>query len=146
MELPQRRRLLTSAEEIRLAKRIERGDLHAKDEMVERNLPLVVSVARRYRGRGVPFDDLVQEGTVGLVRAVELFDHRRGLRFSTYADWWIRRSVMNALGGARTIRIPAAAGRRLARLRVPRPSFAGSPPARRRSRRSPIGPGSASGR
>jgi RNA polymerase primary sigma factor len=113
MDARHRRRPLTSAEEIRLAKRIERGDLHAKDEMVERNLPLVVSVARRYRGRGVPFDDLVQEGTVGLVRAVELFDHRRGLKFSTYAAWWIRRSVLNALAAARTIRIPVAAGRKL---------------------------------
>jgi RNA polymerase primary sigma factor len=107
-------RVLTSADEVQLAKRIERGDVRAKDEMVERNLGLVVSVARSFRGRGVPFDDLVQEGTLGLVRAVERFDYRRELRFSTYAVWWIRRSLVNALGGARTIRIPPAAGQQLA--------------------------------
>jgi RNA polymerase primary sigma factor len=107
-------RVLTSAQEVRLAKRIERGDVRAKDEMVECNLGLVVSVARSFRGRGVPFDDLVQEGTLGLVRAVERFDYRRELRFSTYAVWWIRRSLVNALGGARAIRIPPAAGQQLA--------------------------------
>jgi RNA polymerase primary sigma factor len=106
-------RVLTSAEEVRLAKRIERGDVRAKDEMVERNLGLVVSVARSFRGRGVPFDDLVQEGTLGLVRAVERFDYRRELRFSTYAVWWIRRALVTALGGARAIRIPPAAGQQL---------------------------------
>jgi RNA polymerase primary sigma factor len=106
--------VLTSAEEVRLAKRIERGDRRARQEMVERNLGLVVSVARSFRGRGVPFDDLVQEGTVGLVSAVERFDYRREVRFSTYAVWWIRRSLVDALGGARTIRIPPAAGQQLA--------------------------------
>lgn len=109
-------RLLTAAEEIRLAKRIERGDLAAKGEMIERNLRLVFSIAQRYRGRGAPFDDLVQEGTVGLVRAVEKFDHRRGLKFSTYAVWWIRRSLANAVIEARTIRIPSNASDRLAAI------------------------------
>ncbi|MEA2223684.1 MAG: polymerase primary sigma factor [Solirubrobacteraceae bacterium] len=109
-------RLLTAAEEIRLAKRIERGDLAAKREMVERNLRLVFSIAQRYRGRGAPFDDLVQEGTIGLVRAVEKFDHRRGLKFSTYAVWWIRRSLADAVVDARTIRIPSNASHRLAAI------------------------------
>jgi RNA polymerase primary sigma factor len=107
-------RLLTAAEEIQLAKRIERGDLAAKREMIEHNLRLVHSLAQAYRGRGAPYDDLVQEGTVGLVRAVEKFDHRRGLKFSTYAVWWIRRSLANAVGDVRTIRIPSNASHRLA--------------------------------
>src|SRR3954451_8536713 len=106
-------RLLTAAEEIQLAKRIERGDLTAKRAMIERNLRLVYWLAERYRGRGAPYDDLVQEGTVGLVRAVEKFDHRRGLKFSTYAVWWIRRSLANAVLDARTIRVPADASYRL---------------------------------
>src|SRR3954447_7449277 len=105
--------LLTAAEEIRLAKRIERGDLAAKREMIERNLRLVYWLPQRYRGRGAPYDDLVQEGTIGLVHAVERFDHRRGLKFSTYAVWWIRRSLANAVGDARTIRIPSNASDRL---------------------------------
>jgi RNA polymerase primary sigma factor len=109
-------RLLTATEEIRLAKRIERGDLAAKREMIERNLRLVYSIAQKYRGRGAPFDDLVQEGTIGLVRAVEKFDHRRGLKFSTYAVWWIRRSLANAVVDARTIRIPSNASDRLAAI------------------------------
>jgi RNA polymerase primary sigma factor len=109
-------RLLTSAEEIQLARRIERGDLAAKEEMIERNLRLVYWLAQRYRGRGAPYDDLVQEGTVGLVRAVEKFDHRRGLKFSTYAVWWIRRSLGAAVGDARTIRIPSNASDRLAAI------------------------------
>jgi RNA polymerase primary sigma factor len=110
-------RLLTVAEEIQLAKRIERGDLAAKREMIERNLRLVYSLAQRYRGRGAPFDDLVQEGTIGLVRAVEKFDYRRGLKLSTYAFWWIRRSLADAVGDARTIRIPSNASDRLAAIR-----------------------------
>jgi RNA polymerase primary sigma factor len=110
-------RLLTAAEEIQLAKRIERGDLAAKREMIERNLRLVYWLAQRYRGRGAPIDDLVQEGTIGLVRAVEKFDHRRGLKFSTYAVSWIRRSLATAVGDARTIRIPSDASDRLAAIR-----------------------------
>jgi RNA polymerase primary sigma factor len=108
-----RRPLLTPVEEVRLAKRIERGDLAAKNEMVERNLRLVFAIARSYRGRGVPYEDLVQEGTVGLVRAVEKFDHRRGFKFSTYAVWWIRRSLLGAVGAGRIIRIPSSAAQQL---------------------------------
>src|SRR5437763_3998405 len=85
--------------------------------MVESNLRLVHAVARMYRGSGVPHTDLVQEGTVGLIRAVEKFDHRRGLKFSTYAVWWIRRSLANAVVDARTIRIPSNASDRLAAIR-----------------------------
>ncbi len=111
-----RRRVLTAAEEVRLARRIEDGDLEAKREMIERNLGLVYAVAKRYRGRGVPFEDLVQEGTLGLVRAVEKFDHRHGLKLSTYAVWWIRRAVVNAVIDGRIIRIPADASAGLAAI------------------------------
>ena len=109
-------RLLSAAEEVALAKRIEQGDVGAKREMIESNLGLVRALARTYRGRGVPFDDLVQEGTVGLVKAVERFDHRRGRKFSTYAVWWIRRSILDALGGSNVIRIPSKANRQLAAM------------------------------
>jgi RNA polymerase primary sigma factor len=109
--------LLTAADEVRLAKLIERGDLEARQEMIERNLGLVVALARPYADRGLPLDDLVQEGAICLVRAVEKFDHRRGHKFSTYAVWWIRRSLMNALGTARTIRIPSSAGLQLAAIK-----------------------------
>jgi RNA polymerase primary sigma factor len=115
-----RDRLLTASEELQLARRIERGDTAAKDEMVARNLRLVYSLALRYRGRGVLLEDLVQEGVIGLVRAVERFDHRRGLRFSTYAAWWIRRSLRDALDAADTIRIPSAARQQLAAIRQAR--------------------------
>jgi RNA polymerase primary sigma factor len=89
----------------------------SRETMIERNLGLVHATARRYRGSGVPYADLVQEGTVGLVRAVELFDHRRGLKFSTYAIWWIRRAMHDAITASKLIRIPPKAGRQLAAVR-----------------------------
>jgi RNA polymerase primary sigma factor len=109
-------RLLTAAEELRLGRRIETGDLAAKEELASANLRLVYALAARYRGRGIPFEDLVQEGMVGLMRAVEKFDHRRELRFSTYAAWWIRRALHDAVGNARIIRIPDAARRQRAAI------------------------------
>ncbi len=106
-------RLLRPDEELELARRIERGDLAAKDRMVCANLRLVVSVARQYAGPGLPFLDLVQEGMLGLIRAVEKFDFRKGFRFSTYATWWIRQSVERARDGkADAIRLPVGLVRR----------------------------------
>src|SRR3989440_11622898 len=102
-----RHALLTAAQEVGLAKRIERGDPEAKQRMIQSNLRLVVSIAKNYRNQGLPFLDLIQEGTLGLIRAVEKFDWRRGYKFSTYATWWIRQAVARALADkARTIRMP----------------------------------------
>jgi RNA polymerase primary sigma factor len=109
--------LLTAPEEVDLAKRIERGDLDAKQKMVESNLRLVVSIAKRYQNQGLPFLDLIQVGTLGLVRASEKFDYRRGFKFSTYATWWIRQAIARALADkARTIRIPIHAVEKLGKI------------------------------
>ncbi len=113
--------LLTPAEEIELARRIERGDLAAKERMVNSNLRLVMSIARHYQGQGLGMGDLVQEGTLGLIRAVEKFDWRKGFRFSTYATLWIRQSIQRGLENTgRTIRLPVHVGqraRKVARIR-----------------------------
>ena len=99
--------LLTAAEEVELAKRIERGDMAAKERMINCNLRLVVSIAKRYQTQGITLGDLVQEGTLGLIRATEKFDWRKGFKFSTYATWWIRQAVQRGVANkARTIRIP----------------------------------------
>jgi RNA polymerase primary sigma factor len=110
-------RLLTASEEMDLAKRIERGDLEAKDRMTEANLRLVVSIAKRYRNQGLDFMELIQEGSIGLVRAVEKFDYRKGFKFSTYATWWIRQAISRALADkSRTIRIPIHINQTLQKL------------------------------
>jgi RNA polymerase primary sigma factor len=109
--------LLTAAEEVTIAKQVERGDLLAKQRMIQSNLRLVVSIAKNYRNQGLPFLDLIQEGTLGLIRAVEKFDWRRGYKFSTYATWWIRQAVARALADkARIIRMPVHIVERLHKM------------------------------
>ncbi len=112
-----RHALLTAAQEVSLAKKIERGDRDAKQMMIQSNLRLVISIAKNYRNQGLPFLDLIQEGTLGLIRAVEKFDWRRGFKFSTYATWWIRQAVARALADkARTIRMPVHVVERLQKM------------------------------
>ena len=109
--------LLTHAEEIDLSKRAKAGDKRACQMLVEKNLRLVVSVAKKYRGMGLPFEDLIQEGNIGLMRAVEKFDPERGFRFSTYATWWIRQAVQRAVSDkGRTIRVPVHMGDKIRKM------------------------------
>ena len=112
-----RHQLLTAAQEVELAKRIERGDMEAKERMIQSNLRLVVSIAKNYRNQGLPFLDLIQEGMFGLIRAVEKFEWQRGLKFSTYATWWIRQAVARAIADkARTIRVPVHVVERMQKM------------------------------
>ena len=110
-------RLLTHQEEISLSRRARAGDQRARKKLIERNLRLVISVAKRYRGMGLPFEDLIQEGNLGLVRAVEKFDPERGHRFSTYVTWWIRQAIGRAISDkSRTIRVPVHAGEKIRKM------------------------------
>src|SRR5215204_4446793 len=110
-------KLLTHQEEIDLSKRAKKGDTAARKRLIEKNLRLVVSVAKKSRGRGLPFEDLIQEGNIGLMRAVEKFDSDRGFRFSTYATWWIRQAVQRAVADkGRTIRVPVHVGEKMRKM------------------------------
>src|SRR3712207_1271805 len=110
-------KLLTHAEEIDLSKRAKAGDKRARQRLIEKNLRLVVSVAKKYRGMGLPFEDLIQEGNIGLMKAVEKFDPDRGWRFSTYATWWVRQAVQRAVADkGRTIRVPVHRGDKLRKM------------------------------
>src|SRR3712207_3011076 len=109
--------LLTHAEEVDLSRRAKAGDKGARDRLIEKNLRLVVSVAKKYRGMGVPFEDLIQEGNIGLMKAAEKFDPERGWRFSTYATWWVRQAVGRAVADkGRTIRVPVHMGEKMRKM------------------------------